>query len=53
MPHQVILVGRIVTMDDPPIVEAIAFAEGEVVATGTRDEVMALADAKRGSRRGR
>jgi len=44
VPHQVILVGQIVTMDDPPVVEAIAFADGEVLATGTRDEVMTLAD---------
>ncbi|HUQ44976.1 MAG TPA: amidohydrolase family protein, partial [Candidatus Limnocylindria bacterium] len=40
----VILLGRIMTMDDPPIAEAIAFEGGEVVAVGDRDDVMALDD---------
>lgn len=39
----VVIVGRIVTMDDPPIAEAILIEDGAVAAVGTRDEVMALA----------
>ena len=40
----VILLGRIVTLDDPRIAEAIAFEGGQVVAVGDRDEVMELDD---------
>ncbi len=39
----VVLVGRIVTMDDPPIAEALFIEDGTVAAVGTRDEVLALA----------
>ncbi len=39
-----ILLGEIVTMAEPARAEAIAFEDGVVVALGTRDQVMALAD---------
>lgn len=42
---RVILLGRIVTMADPPVAEAIAYEDGRVLAVGSRDEVMALAKA--------
>ena len=38
-----VLVGRIVTMDEPPIAEALLVEDGTVAAVGTRDEVLALA----------
>jgi predicted amidohydrolase YtcJ len=38
-----VIVGRIVTMDDPPIAEALLIEDGTVAAVGTRDEVVALA----------
>ena len=41
---RLILVGRIVTMDEPAIAEAILIEDGRVTAVGTRDEVLALAD---------
>ncbi len=40
-PGTVILIGKIVTLSDPPIAEAIAFEDGEVVAVGTAAEVSA------------
>jgi len=38
-----VIVGRIVTMDDPPIAEALLMEAGLVTCVGTRDEVLALA----------
>ena len=38
-----VIVGRILTMDDPPVAEAILIEDGTVTAVGTRDEVLALA----------
>ena len=38
-----VIVGRIVTMDEPPIAEALFIEDGIVTAVGTRDEVLALA----------
>lgn len=38
-----VVVGRIVTMDDPPIAEALLIRDGTVAAVGTRDEVVTLA----------
>ena len=38
-----ILAGRIVTMDEPAVVEAIFIEDGLVAAMGTRDEVLAVA----------
>jgi predicted amidohydrolase YtcJ len=38
-----VLVGRIVTMDDPPAAEALLIADGTVAAIGTRDAVLAVA----------
>lgn len=38
-----VIVGRIVTMDDPPIAEALLIEAGIVTCVGTRDEVLALA----------
>jgi predicted amidohydrolase YtcJ len=43
----VILVGRIVTMDDPPVVEALLIEDGKVTAVGTRDHVLAAGDRAR------
>jgi predicted amidohydrolase YtcJ len=37
------LVGRIVTMDKPPIAEALLIQEGRVTCVGTRDDVLAVA----------
>jgi predicted amidohydrolase YtcJ len=37
----VVIVGRIVTMDDPPIAEALLIEAGLVTCVGTRDEVLA------------
>jgi predicted amidohydrolase YtcJ len=39
----IVVVGRIVTMDEPPIAEALLIEDGTVVAVGTRDEVLARA----------
>ena len=39
----VVILGRILTMDDPPIAEALLIQEGTVSCVGTRDEVLALA----------
>jgi predicted amidohydrolase YtcJ len=38
-----VIVGRIVTMDDPSIAEALLIEAGLVTCVGTRDEVLALA----------
>ena len=38
-----VIVGRIVTMNDPPIVEALLIEEGRVACVGARDEVLARA----------
>ncbi len=37
------IVGRIVTMSDPPIAEALLIEDGTVTAVGTRDDVLARA----------
>jgi predicted amidohydrolase YtcJ len=39
----VVIVGRIVTMDDPPVAEALLIRDGIVAAIGTRDAVLASA----------
>jgi hypothetical protein len=39
----VVLVGRIVTLDEPPVAEALIIDHGEVTAVGTREDVLALA----------
>jgi predicted amidohydrolase YtcJ len=39
----VVLVGRIVTMDDPPVAEALLIENGRVTAVGTREDVLAVA----------
>ncbi|MEX0625632.1 MAG: amidohydrolase family protein [Chloroflexota bacterium] len=39
----VVIVGRIVTLDEPPIAEALLIENGTVTAIGSRDEVLALA----------
>ncbi len=39
----VVLVGRIVTMAEPPIAEALLIEDGIVAAVGTRDDVLAVA----------
>ena len=38
-----VIVGRIITMDDPPIAEALFIEDGMVASVGTRDEVLAAA----------
>ncbi len=38
-----VIVGRIVTMDDPAVAEALLIEDGVVTAVGTRDEVLAAA----------
>jgi predicted amidohydrolase YtcJ len=38
-----VVTGRIVTMDDPPIAEALLIESGVVTQVGTRDEVLAAA----------
>jgi len=38
-----IIVGRIITMDDPPTAEAVFIDGGVVVSVGTRDQVLAAA----------
>ncbi len=42
-PRDLVVVGRIVTMDEPPIAEAVLIEDGTVVAVGTRDDVSARA----------
>jgi predicted amidohydrolase YtcJ len=39
----VVIVGRIVTLDDPPVAEALLIEDGTVTAVGTRDKVLAIA----------
>ncbi|TAK01269.1 MAG: hypothetical protein EPO36_05850 [Chloroflexota bacterium] len=39
----VVLVGRIVTVDDPPLAEALLIDNGKVAAVGTREDVLARA----------
>lgn len=39
----VVLVGRIVTLDEPPVAQALLIDHGEVTAVGTRQDVLALA----------
>jgi predicted amidohydrolase YtcJ len=39
----VVLLGRIVTMDNPPVAEALLIADGKVAAVGTREDVLAVA----------
>lgn len=38
-----VIVGQIVTMDEPPTAEALLIEEGTVIAVGTRDEVISMA----------
>ena len=38
-----LLIGRILTMDEPPVAEALLIEDGTVTAVGSRDEVLALA----------
>ncbi len=38
-----VVVGRIVTMDEPPIAEALLIEDGKVTALGARDEVLGVA----------
>jgi predicted amidohydrolase YtcJ len=38
-----VVVGRIVTMDEPPIAEALLIEDGTVSAVGSRDEILARA----------
>lgn len=42
--HSMVVLGRIVTMDDPVDAEALLIRDGSVAAVGTRDEVLALCD---------
>ncbi len=42
-PGRLVLAGRIVTMDEPPVAEALLIEDGVVAAVGSRDEVLALA----------
>jgi hypothetical protein len=42
-PGSFVLVGRVVTMDEPLFAEALFIDDGTVTAIGTRDEVLALA----------
>jgi len=42
-PGSLVIVGRIVTMDEPAIAEAIFIEDGTVTAVGYRDDVLALA----------
>ena len=39
----IVIVGRIVTMAEPPVAEALFIEDGTVAAVGARDEVLALA----------
>ena len=38
-----VIIGRILTMDEPPVAEAMFIENGTVTAVGTRDEVLVLA----------
>ena len=38
-----VIVGRIITMDDPPMAEAVFIEDGMVASVGTRNEVLAAA----------
>jgi len=38
-----VIVGRIVTMDEPPVADALLIEDGTVAAVGSRDEILALA----------
>ena len=38
-----VIVGRIVTLDEPAVAEALLIEDGRVTAVGTRDEVLASA----------
>ncbi len=38
-----VIVGRIITMDEPPVAEALLIEDGLVTAVGSREEVQALA----------
>lgn len=40
----VVIVGRIITLADPPVADAVLIEDGIVRALGTSDEVLALAD---------
>ena len=42
-PGSLVIVGRIVTLDDPPVADALLIEDGTVTAVGTRDDVLALA----------
>jgi hypothetical protein len=42
-PSSLVIVGRIMTMSDPPVAEAILISGGKVAAVGSRDEVLARA----------
>jgi hypothetical protein len=42
--RSLVVVGRIVTMDEPPVAEALLIEEGTVTAVGSRDEVLRLAE---------
>ncbi len=42
-PGALVIVGRIVTMAEPSVAEALLIEDGTVTAVGTRDEVLALA----------
>lgn len=41
--ESLVIVGKIVTMDEPPVAEALLIEDGAVAAVGSRDEVLALA----------
>ena len=41
--ESLVIIGRIVTMDEPSLAEALLIQEGTVTAVGTRDEVLSLA----------
>ena len=41
--QSLVIVGRVITMSDPPVAEALFIEDGTVAAVGTRDEVLALA----------
>ncbi len=39
----IVIIGKIVTVDEPPVAEALFIRGGTVAAIGTRDEILALA----------
>jgi predicted amidohydrolase YtcJ len=45
IPGNLVIVGRIVTMDEPAVAEALLIEDGTVAAVGTRAEIVALAAA--------